>query len=128
MLMLRIFCTDGPRGKKLISQNDACVIGSVSKWSMQKREHCSHARVCTGQLVNVILQMYILDTLLGHRFFSLGSGQSFTAEAFVKGMGACQNFCLKLVSNCRYEEADRPDSAPFFLFLSVRRGTSVLRP
>jgi hypothetical protein len=27
-----------------------------------------------GQLLNVILQMYFLDTMLGHSFFSLGSG------------------------------------------------------
>jgi hypothetical protein len=26
-----------------------------------------------GQLLNVILQMYFLDTMLGHSFFSLGS-------------------------------------------------------
>jgi hypothetical protein len=36
---------------------------------------------CAGQLVNAILQMYLLDTVLGHQFFSLGSGPPFFPPA-----------------------------------------------
>jgi hypothetical protein len=43
-------------------------------------KHNVDDRVCStllaGQLLNVILQMYFLDTMLGHSFFSLGSGNA----------------------------------------------------